>query len=70
MLHPGYRMLSPDEAALAEHDVARAFLRVRANSIEGGTSEILRNILGERVLALPPEPRVDKDVPFSETRRA
>jgi alkylation response protein AidB-like acyl-CoA dehydrogenase len=42
------------------------YLRAKGNSIEGGTSEILLNIVAERVLGLPPEHRVDRDVPFRE----
>ena len=61
-----YELVRPDTAGEARADVRHSFLRARANSIEGGTSEIMRNILGERVLGLPGEPRLDKDLPWSE----
>lgn len=65
-----YDDIRPDVASVhGGADPRRAFLRTRANSIEGGTSEILRNILGERVLGLPSEPRVDKTIPWEEVPR-
>ena len=38
--------------------------------IAGGSDQVQRNVAGERTLGLPPEPRVDKDVPFRELARA
>jgi alkylation response protein AidB-like acyl-CoA dehydrogenase len=66
----GYEMHRPDRPGFqGAEDFQFGFLRARANSIEGGTSEIMRNILGERVLGLAGEPRADKDRPWSEVPR-
>ena len=66
MLYPtGYPMDRPT-TAMDLSNPQKAFLRVQANSIEGGTTNIMKNILGERVLGLPGEPRADKDVPWSQ----
>jgi alkylation response protein AidB-like acyl-CoA dehydrogenase len=52
-----------------EGSPAKRYLRSRAFTIEGGTSEILRNVVGERVLGLPPDLRADKNVPWNEIPR-
>ncbi|MCK8613802.1 acyl-CoA dehydrogenase family protein [Gordonia sp. C13] len=53
----------------AESPAGWRFLRAKGNSIEGGTSEIMRNIIAERVLHLPAEPRADKDTPWKDLPR-
>jgi alkylation response protein AidB-like acyl-CoA dehydrogenase len=70
LLYPsGYPMSRP-KTAMDLSNPQKAFLRVQANSIEGGTTNIMKNILGERVLGLPGEPRADKELPWSQVPRS
>ena len=69
MLYGDYAMSRPETAGRTS-DVRKAFLRSRANSIEGGTTEVMKNIIGERVLGLPGEARVDKDRPWKDVPRS
>ena len=55
----------PEDAEVAGKFQAM-LLRAPGTRVEGGTDEIMRNIIAERVLGLPGDIRVDKDVPFNK----
>jgi alkylation response protein AidB-like acyl-CoA dehydrogenase len=67
------RLLGDDAAYAESADGSTVWQDAQAvlpgMAIAGGTNEVLRNVLGERVLGLPPEPRADKNVTFKESIR-
>jgi len=68
MLCSSYEMSRPGHALMWDSP-QKAFLRTRAMSIEGGTTQVMKNILGERVLGLPGDVRVDKELPWRDVPR-
>jgi alkylation response protein AidB-like acyl-CoA dehydrogenase len=64
------QILGPEATCDPTGEWQTLFLTSPSMSIRGGTDEIQRNIVGERVLGLPGEPRVDRDVPFSSLPRS
>lgn len=68
LLYEGYTMTRPP-VAHTYGSPQKAFLRSRANSIEGGTSEVMKNVVAERILGLPGDVRVDKGIAWQEIPR-
>ncbi|HVV07921.1 acyl-CoA dehydrogenase family protein [Amycolatopsis sp.] len=64
-----WTMRRPEKVDMIGREAGYRYLRAKGNSIEGGTSEVMRNIIAERVLGLPSEPRVDKDVAWKDLPR-
>ncbi|MEU5414273.1 acyl-CoA dehydrogenase family protein [Streptomyces clavifer] len=69
LLYGDWTMSRPELVDFTGRDAGYRYLRSKGNSIEGGTSEVLLNIVAERVLGLPVEPRNDKDVAWKDLAR-
>ncbi len=69
LAYDDWTMRRPKEVNFAGERPGYSYLRAKGNSIEGGTTEILLNIVAERVLGLPGEVRVDKDQPWKDLPR-
>ncbi|GAA3713445.1 acyl-CoA dehydrogenase family protein [Streptomyces tremellae] len=69
LLYSDWTMRRPEHVDFTGRDAGYRYLRSKGNSIEGGTSEVLLNIVAERVLGLPQEPRTDKDVAWKDLTR-
>ncbi|MEU3145689.1 MULTISPECIES: acyl-CoA dehydrogenase family protein [unclassified Streptomyces] len=69
LLYDDWTMRRPELVDFTGRGAGYRYLRSKGNSIEGGTSEVLLNIVAERVLGLPAEPRTDKDVAWKELAR-
>ncbi|MET8455689.1 acyl-CoA dehydrogenase family protein [Streptomyces parvulus] len=69
LLYDDWTMRRPEVVDFTGRDAGYRYLRSKGNSIEGGTSEVLLNIVAERVLGLPAEPRTDKDVAWKDLAR-
>ncbi len=69
MLYTSYEMVRPT-STMSWDCPQKGFLRMRANSIEGGTTEVMKNILGERVLGLPGDIRTDKALAWKDVPRS
>ncbi|WP_149180003.1 acyl-CoA dehydrogenase family protein [Streptomyces sp. TRM49041] len=69
LLYDDWTMRRPEHVDFTGRDAGYRYLRSKGNSIEGGTTEVLLNIVAERVLGLPAEPRDDKDVPWKDLAR-
>jgi acyl-CoA dehydrogenase len=60
--------IAPDAGDAATHDLQHDYIWSTVMRIAGGADEVLRNQIAERVLGMPGDVRIDKDVPFDQLR--